>query len=91
MKNGSARTHEFLRYTGRGRAARTWMYGHVLVGGFETGKVGIPCGENRFLRCRDDRNEKGKSWTRRWRRDVARPVSPPIGIPPINLHPSWRA
>lgn len=48
------------------------MYGHVLVGGLEAGKAGIPCGREPVpLLQEDGRNEKGKS-TRRWRWRIER-------------------
>lgn len=74
------------------------MYGHVLVGGFEAWEGWNSARREPVPLLReDDRNEKGKSTTeaeavdRRGDVAVARSVSPPIGIPPINLHLSRRA
>lgn len=74
------------------------MYGHVLVGGFEAWEGWNSARREPVPLLReDDRNEKGKSTAeaeavdRRGDVAVARSVSPPIGIPPINLHLSWRA
>lgn len=98
-KNGSARTHEFLD-TGPSSSSKdvAAMYGHVLVGGFEAWEGWNSARREPVPLLReDDRNEKGKSTAeaeavdRRGDVAVARSVSPPIGIPPINLHFSRRA